>query len=388
MLQTCTKLLFTYLAIRLAFGIILIALKWALYFLHYLMCHIESAFDKGIQFQLSHRYDVSSDMSRLWLMKLKYICRTAGEKILDLWAGIRNPTPLSVTHLSMILLTWSFASSKTMIAVITLLYGCIKQIDYEPYRKPAITIVFIPAAFMSFQYLLFRMKYHKVMIEILRELHSILDHTRENIKTLDAHHIPIFVNNITDQITDRIGYTYHDKKLIRENYGTSSTVKSLHIEPVFKPYRKLIQTIREIRFSDGCHSFLKVPDKNLCFSYDRWKEHWLFEQMEPASHQELINYFREGHAQIYAKLYTDLRIIREDKLILLGQMEAKAEGVLQRLEEGFKEYRSDNCMLEYRLTGYCTYLDRMFNHNIIVTIVSVTFYLIKQYLKGIWAFIY
>lgn len=343
-----------------------------------ILLYFEKSVDKYILSKMKKKYISANELRRTIIVKIKYIIKYLTDKI----KLILNVVPKKIFNIKAAFRVRIFNVAILYISLLyfnvdlSFLYKYMRKYIYllNSIQGYLILIVLIPVFRIIYNYMDARLKFYDRRDFLYKEILLLMNGIWKNIEKLEIYNINRKINDVTEEITDHIGFKFFNNKLEKDTkmYLHNNVIKSIDLHLVNTS--KIIHKIYDININDN---FLL---KNLYLNLLE-QETKIIDYKSDKIYIENSEYFKKYHNQIYKKIFTNSRVVRVQCLNLLEEHKKSSELWLQAYEIALKEYSINLLILELQVCNYYKRLyEVIFTSNMFDMIKVIILELLKFYL--------
>lgn len=277
---------------------------------------------------------------------------------------------------------------------IMIILGYIKSIEYIKFLNYIIFILSLPIIKTVYSYIHLKLLFKNQYNELKNKYIDLIKCIEENIEKLSIYKIEAEVEYISDEITNNIGFKLKDGNLETQD----RTMRYLLYD--FEKKRLQLYGIGEK--INKINGFIKnefINKNRNGYRFEQWilKEPYCFKSNEKhildyklyRGYNELSEYFEKNHNQIYKHKFTDVRVVQEDRIILLDSYIKRCEEWLKNYRSEFTEYILNILILDYEVKKHLIYMNRiLFSTKFTDVLRNVISMSIMEYLRIIKKILY
>jgi len=299
------------------------------------------------------------------------------------------PNKLSLFNIILIIVSIYLVDQNTAHKI--LLYSkeyLLRFYDIVTENKKYYFILFIPVIVYIGEYVYYNLKHYEAIHLLYNNILKFLSCLYENIKNINSYTLDNHINYLVNEITDNIGF-----KMDRDCILTKS--KSRHDNNYIHRINlnSIEKLITEINFmikndlKDNYYYFKKLDIRQFVDVF--FNEKYIIGFLEMEYIEKLHKFYEENSSLISKKMFTNVRIVREDRIRFLDYNNKSLEDNLKKYRKELIKYLNDNIIITFYLQKYRIDLYNFFiTSNFFNRILSILKHSFCKYLKFIFYVIY
>lgn len=337
-----------------------------------ILCYLEKSSDEFMKSKMEKKYISVTKLRRTIIVKVKYILKfLQQESIL-----ISNKLSRKIINIKVVFKICIF--NVVILAILLRYYNIDFTFTYQYIKNyiPLLNdikgylwlIALMPVFYMIWSYVDIRIKFYDIRDSLYKRIEELRSGVLNNIEELNTYNMSRRIENISQEITDDIGFKFINGKLEVNSRDHVNNYISDNEEMNLVIISKMIDEVETIINKRNLNDNFLI---NNLYLYSLDEETIVINYKYNERYLKNSEYFKKYHNQIYKKTFTNARVVRKECLSLLEERKKSSELWLQDYESTLKKYSINLLVLQLNIDRYYKHLDGVIFTNNIIQMIKV-----------------